>query len=84
MATLDTGCSIAHQTWRTKHSTAISPKRAAMQFAIPTHSCNVTPLSLTPLGLARDFPEVPRDIHTWSEQGSPHHSNDPNFSLKTY
>ena len=84
MATLETGCSMAHQTWRTKQSTAIIPKRAAMQFAIDTHSCNVAPLALTPLGLVLDFPEVPREIQTWSEQGNPHHSRAPNFSLKTY
>ena len=62
----------------------MSPNLAAMQFATRTHSGKLAPVALTPLGLARDLWEVPREIQTCRLQGRPHHNRLPKRILMQY
>lgn len=78
-ATLELGCSASHQICRAKQTKIIIPKRAAIWLALATQG-----KSVLPLGCWRDFPDVPLDIHTWSEHGKPQNSNAPTFIRRTY
>lgn len=64
-------------------SNATSANRQAIRFAFCVHAWASEP-SQFPRGFWRLLPLVPLEIHTWSEQGSPHIKRAPAFSRIVY